>query len=1267
MAELASVPTADAPGIFEDWALDAAGNAYTLDDDRIVWDFGTDTQYPVLCPVDADGDGRFTSAEFGMQPSDAGTVYVYFSQAEFTVGEENGTVVVSVVMFNAPADAVMLTVLVSDGTATSPDDYTYDSSTASLSFDASSAVDLLTTATFTITIVDDDILEASETIILALDTPPGGVALAEPSTATVLILDDDARNAYDTDGDGLIEVHTVEQLNVIRYDLNGDGEIDDLTSNDPSVDGSKAAAYTFAFHGVLPSDDVSYVGYELAAALDFAGSKWSSAEGGEGWEPIGNESNRYLNTFNGNDHIITGLYINRPNTNFVGLFGLVSSDAIIRNVGLEEVSVLGLGYVGGLAGLNSGTITSSYATGDVTGTEEIVGGLVGENTKSITSSYATGTVMGTNSVGGLVGVNDEDGTITSSYATGDVSGTRNVGGLVGYTEGGMITSSYATGDVSGNHNVGGLVGHNDNGTITSSYATGDVSGDSNVGGLVGHNDNGTITSSYYSSVAVVLLGGVAVPPNAYARSIVELARVPTADAPGIFEKWAVDAAGKKKDINGTAYTLDDNRIVWDFGTNAQYPVLCPVDANEDGIFTSAEFGMQPRDIAGTYVYFAQSEFVVGEEDGTAAVSVVMLNAPADAVMLTVEYSDGTALSPSDYASDSGMVDLSFDASSAVDFLTTATFTIPIVDDSLRENTETIALSLDIDTLPSGVTLVGSSASTVFIVDDELRGAYDADGDGLIDVHDLEQLNAIRYDLNGDGEMDDLTSNNPAVAGSKAAAYVSAFHGLCPPDRVAYAGYELAADLDFADSRWMRGATAANIPDAIAEGWAPIGGFDNRYIGTFDGNGHTITGLYINLPDTDFVGLFGYVGTNAIIRGVGLAEVEVFCLGGAGSLVGINVGTITSSYATGSVTGSGTTVGGLVGLNNGSITSSYATGDVAGGAWVGGLVGLNGDDGTITASYATSTVTGDGLVGGLVGWNTNNITSSYATGDVTGNSDVGGLVGKNSNTITSSYYSGIAVVLQGGDAVPPDAYARSVVELVRVPTADAPGIFEDWAVDAAGKKEDIDGTAYTFDDDRIVWDFGTNTQYPVLCPVDADGDGRFTSAEFGTQPRDIAGTYVDFSQPEFTVGEEDGEVVVSVVMLNAPDTAVDVSVLVSDGTALSPADYMRGSGAISLSFDASSAVDLLTTATFTIPIIDDSLLEEDETIALSLDADTVPSGVTLAVPGTATVVILDDELRGAYDADGDGLIEVHDLEQLSVIRCDLDGDGEMDDLTSDDLM
>ena len=313
-------------------------------------------------------------------------------------------------------------------------------------------------------------------------------------------------NPYDTDGDGLIEVHTIEQLNVIRHDCDGDGEIDDLTSDDPSVDGSQAAAYVAAFHGFCPPDDVSYVGYELAASLDFAGTRWAlnaTTDGipdavAEGWEPIGNSRLQYTAIFEGNEHTITGLCINRPTTANVGFFGATGADAIIRNVFLEEVYVSGRDNVGGLVGFNFGDITSSYATGSVDGDNSHVGGLVGSNGGSgaITSSYATGSVDSVNSyVGGLVG--RHDGSITSSYATGTVVGNNNVGGLVGGNlSDSSITSSYATGTVMGATWVGGLVGGNlSDSSITSSYATGDVTGDTRVGGLVGLNAS-SVTSSY---------------------------------------------------------------------------------------------------------------------------------------------------------------------------------------------------------------------------------------------------------------------------------------------------------------------------------------------------------------------------------------------------------------------------------------------------------------------------------------------------------------------------------------------------------------------------------------------------------------------------------------------------------------------------------------------------------------------------------------------------------------------------------------------------
>ena len=152
--------------------------------------------------------------------------------------------------------------------------------------------------------------------------------------------------------------------------------------------------------------------------------------------------------------------------------------------------------VGGLVGRNEGTITVSAASGAVTGLSQ-VGGLVGydrgvSSGDSISASRASGTVTGSgDNVGGLVG--ESEGTISTSYATGAVTGARSVGGLVGGLPGAIITS-YASGDVSGSGDAaGGLVGTGNRasgprtaGSVLASYATGSVSGGAtNSGGLIG--------------------------------------------------------------------------------------------------------------------------------------------------------------------------------------------------------------------------------------------------------------------------------------------------------------------------------------------------------------------------------------------------------------------------------------------------------------------------------------------------------------------------------------------------------------------------------------------------------------------------------------------------------------------------------------------------------------------------------------------------------------------------------------------------------------
>ena len=251
------------------------------------------------------------------------------------------------------------------------------------------------------------------------------------------------------------------------------------------------------------------------------------------------------------------------------------------------------------------------------------------------------------------------------------------------------------------------------------------------------------------------------------------------------------------------------------------------------------------------------------------------------------------------------------------------------------------------------------------------GDYDADNDGLIEVSSLEQLNAIRYDLNGDGRPD-----RNANAEAYASAFPDATDGIVCPGNYC-SGYELTKSLDFRD-RASYASGAINVKWTEGSGWLPIGIRSERFNATFDGNSHTISNLFINRTndrnDPGSAGLFGAAGH--IIRQASLANVSVTGRKGVGGLVGINSGNIIgSSYVTGSVSGKDM-VGGLVGNNRGEIRTSYASGSVSGeGEGEGGAVFSLGDGGL---RATVGTVSGGAVVGGLVGQNEGKGTTSMGT-------------------------------------------------------------------------------------------------------------------------------------------------------------------------------------------------------------------------------------------------------------------------------------------------
>ena len=251
-------------------------------------------------------------------------------------------------------------------------------------------------------------------------------------------------------------------------------------------------------------------------------------------------------------------------------------------------------------------------------------------------------------------------------------------------------------------------------------------------------------------------------------------------------------------------------------------------------------------------------------------------------------------------------------------------------------------------------LIAAAAVTLDLTQAQAaNGVYDTDGDRLIEVSSLEQLDAIRHDLDGDGRADSA-SYNPRYA---AAFPASGSEAVCA---AGCADYELKLSLDF-DSA---GSYAGDINYAWSslEGWPPINGFR----ATFDGNGNTISNLYVNRSDADNIGLFGSGGRTAAIKGIGLLNADVTGQRNVGTLLGRNTGTVSYSCAAGSATSvvGDHNTGGLVGANEGTVTTSYASVTIAlprGSA--GGLVGMN-YEGTISSSYATGPVSSGGsFVGG----------------------------------------------------------------------------------------------------------------------------------------------------------------------------------------------------------------------------------------------------------------------------------------------------------------
>ncbi len=348
------------------------------------------------------------------------------------------------------------------------------------------------------------------------------------------------------------------------------------------------------------------------------------------------------------------------------------------------------------------------------------------------------------------------------------------------------------------------------------------------------------------------------------------------------------------------------------------------------------------------------------------------------------------------------------------------------------------------------------------------GDHDTDDDGLIEVSTLAQLDAMRWDLDGDG----LPAGNDN--GAFSAAFPNPAPGMgCAPCR----GYELAGSLDF-DTNGNGEADAGDTYWNGGDGWLPIGTKADPYGSEFYGNGHTISNLYINRPDASNMGLFGGLAAGAEVHHLGLYNADVTGGNRAGALTALNAGIIHAVYTTGQVFAD-SQVGGIAGRNEGTISAVWSDAEVSaitidksiiGGPQygAGGIAGSQTADGTVTASYFRGNVRASWGINPTYaiyerGLNSNNLHFGGAVGGATANQ------GPVSGTVSDVYYSSDDTFQKRGGT------AKTAAEL-QDPTGYT-GIYANW---------DGDGIA----DDP--WEFGGASHWPSLYGMDEPPVSRPTT-------------------------------------------------------------------------------------------------------------------------------------------------------------------------------
>ena len=679
----------------------------------------------------------------------------------------------------------------------------------------------------------------------------------------------------------------------------------------------------------------------------------------QGWQPIGNSySAAFKGVFNGNGHTISNLWINRPDTDYIGLFGYVS-DGNVYDLNLTNSNIEGGSSVGGIVGMCynnkvESKISDCFFQGVIKG--NYCGGIIGkyyiDSSNNVNEVYVSGCFTDcdiySSYAGGIVG----EGTIVQARLHIDncvsicrMHGSNKIGGIIGSVYGGSTSSVYNGVTVSECYahiialscstSIGGIVGIcNTDNRHSRNYSTGIITGKEAIGGLAGEGSGGFV----YSYSQLQKISGE--------NTVAGLCNGGTIDYSIAINNVIETTNGDALARVGLGYGSSSNNLAWTLTTMIANGEKLPIPTDDAKNGTST--GLSTLKLQATYEGLGWDFNDFWKIEETESFPYFQWQTAPPYFSQTLKKGD-THLSGQ--CTEQGMV------------------TVRIGDKRYTTQSSGNAWSVDLEE-----PLAAGDMVEVWVQTDDKMPSY---------------VVCATAGLSGSG-----TETDPYLITS--AEDLQAISGITDDNPY----YRLTADIDLADY--------------IAEnGWTPV-----VLTGNFDGQGHTVSGLQC---EATTLGLFNTLMEGKEIKDLKVVIADNGTVKGSsltGGLVASNKGSIVNCSVSGTVEGE-ETAGGVAGENSGTITNCSVSGSVSGGTSTGGIAGTN--SGTITDCSISGNISGVTSTGGIAGSNTGSISECYTKGNVSSSGrsahDAGGIVGENSaggkisdcysNAVTSGSYIRVA--------------------------------------------------------------------------------------------------------------------------------------------------------------------------------------------------------------------------------------------------------------------